>query len=111
MSEKKQYTDEEIRKMRRITPLVVSQYLDAFPSGMSVALAMRDKVLPIGVAIENKDTGRWTYRIEAERLIAYKHGTIPRADLDALERKLDEFIHVAQKTLEEYRAERAMMMQ
>ena len=111
MSEKKRYTDAEIRAMPRITTRIAAQYLDNYPNAMSVALAMRAGDLPIGEAIYNAHSRRWTYRISAERMIAYQHGQVPQADLDALERKLDEFITFATDVIEEFRAERAMLMQ
>lgn len=111
MAEQVIYSDEEIRACRRVTPLIASRYLDAYPNAMSVALAMRAGKLPIGAAIQNPQTGTWTYRIDAERLIAYKHGTIPTADIDGLAQKLDEFNQLARKTIETLREERAMMYQ
>ena len=107
---KKHWTDEEIRALPRVTPLIASEYLSNYPNAMSVAVAMREGKLPIWEAIYNPETRRWRYRIHAERLIAYEHGTVPQADLDGLERKMDEFIRYAQDVIEEFRHERQMLM-
>ncbi len=107
----KTWTDDEIRALKRVTPLIASQYLDQYPNAMSVALSMRAGKLPIGEAIQNPKTGTWTYRIDKDRLISYKHGVMPMEDIRELVNKLEEFTKAANKLIETIRAERAMMYQ
>ena len=95
MADKRTWTDDEIRAVKRVTPLIASQYLEQYPNAMSVALSMRAGRLPIGEAVQNPRTGTWTYRIDKDRLISYKHGVMPEADIQTLERKLDEFTQMA----------------
>ena len=111
MAEKRTWTDDEIRTLKRVTPLIASQYLEQYPNAMSIALSMRAGKLPIGEAIQNPKTGTWTYRIDKDRLISYKHGVMPMEDIRELEHKLDEFNQMAKKLIETVRAERAMMYQ
>ena len=73
--------------------------------------SMRAGRLPIGEAVQNPRTGTWTYRIDKDRLISYKHGVMPEADIQTLERKLDEFTQMARKLIDTVREERAMMYQ
>lgn len=107
----KTWTDDEIRALKRVTPLIASQYLDQYPNAMSVALSMRAGKLPIGEAIQNPKTGTWTYRIDKDRLISYKHGVMPMEDIRELVNKLEEFTKATNKLIETIRAERAMMYQ
>ena len=107
----KTWTDDEIRALKRVTPLIASQYLDQYPNAMSVAPSMRAGKLPIGEAIQNPKTGTWTYRIDKDRLISYKHGVMPMEDIRELVNKLEEFTKAANKLIETIRAERAMMYQ
>ena len=107
----KTWTDDEIRALKRVTPLIASQYLDQYPNAMSVALSMRAGKLPIGEAIQNPKTGTWTYHIDKDRLISYKHGVMPTEDIRELVNKLEEFTKAANKLIETIRAERAMMYQ
>lgn len=111
MAQLKRLTDEEVRGMPKITPAIAARYLDGFPNPMSVCVAMRFGKLPIGIATQNERTGRWTYRISTERMIAYQHGKLPEADFAALETKLNEFIGLARETIDELRKESAMAQQ
>ena len=111
MADKRTWTDDEIRAVKRVTPLIASQYLEQYPNAMSVALSMRAGRLPIGEAVQNPRTGTWTYRIDKDRLISYKHGVMPEADIQTLVRKLDEFTQMARKLIDTVREERAMMYQ
>ncbi len=107
---KKTWTDEEIRAVKRVTPQIASAYLSNYPNAMSVAVAMRQEKLPIGEAIYNPETQRWRYQINAERMIAYKHGVLPQTDLDSLEQKLEEFMRYSYNVIEEFRRERKALM-
>ncbi len=107
---KKTWTDDEIRALQRVTPKIASEYLGNYPNAMSVAVAMRLEKLPIGEAIYNAETQRWRYRINAERMIAYKHGKLPQTDLDSLEQKLEEFMRYSYNVIEEFRQERKALM-
>ena len=107
---KKHWTDEEIRALPRVTPLIASEYLSNYPNAMSVAVAMREGKLPIGKQSTTRRRGAGGIASTPSALIAYEHGTVPQADLDGLERKMDEFIRYAQDVIEEFRHERQMLM-
>lgn len=63
-----------------------------FTYGLSIGL--RRNLIPIGFAIENigKRPITWSYHIVAERLIAYKYGSIPGVQLQTIEKSLDTII-------------------
>ena len=92
------YTDDEIREMKKITCKIAADYLGIAP--MAVSAGMQQEKLPIGFAVHNKDryTDSWSYNIIAERLIAYKHGTISSIQVQGIEQNLsriiDEFIEM-----------------
>ena len=50
------YTDEEIRKMKKITCKIAGDYLGI--SSMAVSIGMRNNLLPIGFAIHNEERDR-----------------------------------------------------
>ena len=71
------YTDDEIRSMKKITVKIAADYLGISP--MMVSLGMRNNLLPIGFATKDEESYGdygWTYAIVPERLIAYNHGKI-----------------------------------
>lgn len=89
------YSDEEIRKFNKITLKIASDYLGVSP--IAIGIGMRNNLLPIGLAIHNKDNDRkfsesWSYHIVAERLIAYKYGTISEIHVQNIEKGLDKII-------------------
>lgn len=86
------YTDEEVRKFRKITCKIAADYLGI--SSMAVSLGMRNDLLPIGFAIRNEDqySDSWSYQIIAERLIAYKYGKINTVQIQNIERNLSTII-------------------
>ncbi|MHB1127655.1 MAG: hypothetical protein ACYC2T_12015 [Bacillota bacterium] len=86
------YTDEDIRKIPKITCKIAADYLGISP--MAVSIGMRNDLLPIGFAIHNKDryTDSWSYQIIDERLIAYKHGKITNVQIQNIEKNLDTII-------------------
>lgn len=47
------YTDDEIRKMQKITIKIAADYLGIAP--MMLSMGMRNNLLPIGFAVNNKD--------------------------------------------------------
>lgn len=86
------YTDEEIRKIKKITCKIAADYLGISP--MAVSIGMRNDLLPIGFAIHNEDkySDSWSYQIIDERLIAYKHGKITQVQVENIEKSLNTII-------------------
>lgn len=89
------YTDEDIRKMSKITCKIAGDYLGI--SSMAVSIGMRNNVLPIGFAIHNEEKDRaysesWSYHIIAERLIAYNYGKISEIRVQNIENNLETII-------------------
>lgn len=86
------YTDEELRKLPKITCKIASEYLGISP--MAVSIGMRNNLLPIGFAIHNEDrySESWSYHIIAERLIAYKYGRISEVQVENIEKNLNTII-------------------
>ena len=86
------YTDEEIRKFKKITCKIAADYLGISP--MAVSIGMRNDLLPIGFAIHNEDkySDSWSYQIIAERLIAYKYGKITQVQVENIEKSLNTII-------------------
>lgn len=58
------YSDDDIRKMSKITCKIAADYLGISP--MAVSYGMRNEKLPIGFAIHNKDryTDSWSFHVE-----------------------------------------------
>ena len=54
------YTDEEIRKLSKITCKIASEYLGISP--MAVSIGMRNNLLPIGFAIHNEEEAPKSFR-------------------------------------------------
>ena len=86
------YTDEDIRKINKITCKIAGDYLGI--SSMAVSIGMRNNVLPIGFAIHNEERDKaysesWSYYIIDERLIAYKHGKTAEIQVQNIENSLD----------------------
>ena len=86
------YTDDEIRKMDRISCKIAGDYLGISP--MAVSYGLQQGKLPIGFAMQNKKpySDGWTYTIIAERLIAYNHGTISEVQVQGIENNLNRII-------------------
>lgn len=89
------YTDEDIRKMSKITCKIAGDYLGI--SSMAVSIGMRNNLLPIGFAIHNEEKDRaysesWSYHIIAERLIAYNYGRISEIRVQNIENNLETII-------------------
>lgn len=85
-------TDEDILKEKRVQPLMAAKYL-----GMTYPMLtyqLQEGMLPFGRAIKGKV---WTYYIDPEKLVAYKHGGDV---LQIISKKMDE----AQETLDYLRA-------
>lgn len=82
------YTDDEIRRMKKITCKIAADYLGISP--MAVSIGMQQNRLPIGFAVHNQDryTDSWSYNIVPERLIAYNHGTINEIQVQGIENNL-----------------------
>jgi len=83
------YTDDDIRKMKKITNKIAGEYLGVYP--MFISMAMQQERLPIGFAVKNNN-GSWSYHIIAERLIAYKNGKLTEVLIDGIENKLNKII-------------------
>ena len=61
---------------------------------MAVCIGMRNDLLPIGFAIKNevRFSESWSYQINDERLIAYKHGKITSIQVQNIEKNLETII-------------------
>ncbi len=87
------YSDDDIRKMKKVTIQAAAQYLGI--STTAVTLGMRNALLPIGFAVKNEDNGysnTWHYVIVPERLIAYKHGRINEIQIQSIEDSLSTIV-------------------
>ena len=89
------YTDDDIRKMSKITCKIAGDYLGI--SSMAVSIGMRNNLLSIGFAIHNEERDRtysesWSYNIVAERMIAYKYGKISEIRVQNIESNLSTII-------------------
>ena len=86
------YSDDEIRKYKKITCQIAASYLGISP--MAVSIGMRNDLLPIGFAIKSEDrySESWSYHIIDERLIAYKHGKITNVQVQNIEKNLETII-------------------
>lgn len=89
------YSDEEIVNFNKITLKIAGDYLGI--SSIAIGIGMRNNLLPIGLAIHNEDKDNkfsesWSYHIVAERLIAYKYGTISEINIQNIEKGLDKII-------------------
>jgi hypothetical protein len=87
------YSDEVIRRMTKITIKIAADYLGISPNMLT--LGMRNDLLPIGFAVNNKDRYRdsWSYTIVPERLIAYNHGKINAVQVEGIEKNLNTIIN------------------
>ena len=72
------YTDDDIRKMDKITCKIAADYLGISPN-----------LLTIGMRRYREN---WTYAIIPERLIAYKHGKINEVQVQGIEHNLETII-------------------
>ena len=86
------YTDDDIRKCKKVTCQIAASYLGI--SAMAVMLGMRNSLLPIGFAVKNEERYHvsWRYHIIGERLIAYKHGKITNVQVQNIEKNLETII-------------------
>lgn len=89
------YTDEDIRKLNKITLKIAGDYLGI--SSQAVAIGLRNNLLPIGFAIHNEERDRcftesWSYHIIAERMILYNHGKLSEIRVENIETSLDKII-------------------
>ena len=88
-------TDEDIRKLNKITLKIAGDYLGI--SSQAVAIGLRNNLLPIGFAIHNEERDRrftesWSYHIIAERMISYNHGKLSEIRVENIETSLDKII-------------------
>ncbi|MBS7020905.1 MAG: hypothetical protein KH135_03420 [Firmicutes bacterium] len=86
----KQYTDDNIKKMKKITCKIAGDYL-GIPA-MAVSIGMRNNKLPIGFAHKKEYSNNWTYYIIADRLIAYKNGKLSEVMIENIENSLSTII-------------------
>ncbi|MDO5564856.1 MAG: hypothetical protein Q4F88_06485 [Eubacteriales bacterium] len=89
------YTDDDIRKISKITCKIAGDYLGI--SAMAVTIGLKNNLLPIGFAIHNEEKDRthsesWSYHIIAERMIAYKYGKISELRVQNIENNLSTII-------------------
>ena len=86
------YTDDDIQALKRVSFQIAADYLGV--PVMALRIGMQQNRLPIGFANHHKDryTDHWSYHIIADRLIAYKHGTINEVQVEGIERNLDRII-------------------
>ena len=89
------YTDEDIRKLNKITLKIAGDYLGI--SSQAVAIGLRNNLLPFGFAIHNelrdrRCTESWSYHIIAERMISYNYGKLSEIRVENIETSLDKII-------------------
>ena len=90
------YTDDDIRNMKKVTARVAADYLGISP--MAVTIGMRNALLPIGFAVNNREDNRrygnesWTYVIVPARLIAYKYGRINEIQIQNIESSITRIV-------------------
>jgi len=84
----KKYSDEDIKSFKKISCKIAGDYLGIAPMG--VAIGLRNNKLPFGYAV-NKGS-KWSYYIIADRLVAYKNGTLDETSLVGVEDKLNKII-------------------
>ena len=89
------YTDEDIRKLNKITLNIAGDDLDI--SSQGVAIGLRNNLLPIGFAIHTEERDRrftesWSYHISTERMSAYNHGKLSEIRVENIETSLDNII-------------------
>lgn len=86
----KKYTDEDIRKTKKITCKIAGEYLGVSP--MSISMGLQQEKLPIGYAIRNNGNS-WSYHIIGERLIAYKNGKLNETVINGIEDNLNKIVN------------------
>ena len=89
------YTDEDIRKLNKITLKIAGDYLGI--SSQAVAMGLRNNLLPIGLLFITKkeidvSLRSWSYHIIAERMISYNHGKLSEIRVENIETSLDKII-------------------
>lgn len=83
------YTDDDIRKIKKITCKIAGDYLGIPP--MAISIGLQQEKLPIGYAVRNYGNN-WSYYIIGERLIAYKHGKLNETVINGIEDKLNKIV-------------------
>lgn len=83
------YTDEDIRKFKKITCKIAGEYLGVSP--MAISIGLQQEKLPIGYAVKNNHNS-WSYYIIGERLIAYKNGKLSEITINGIETNLNKMI-------------------
>lgn len=68
-------TDEQILEMNTVPVRMAGLYIGV--SDSTIANALKQERAPFGFAVQNPDTGTWTYNISPGLLVAYKRGTLP----------------------------------
>jgi len=86
----KKYTDEDIRKLKKITCKIAGEYLGLSP--MAISIGLQQEKLPIGYAIRNNGNS-WSYYIIGERLIAYKNGKLNEITIKGIEDNLNKIVN------------------
>ena len=85
------YTDEDIRKLNKITLKIAGDYLGI--SSQAVAIGLRNNLLPIhNEERDRRFTESWSYHIIAERMISYNHGKLSEIRVENIETSLDKII-------------------
>jgi len=90
----KQYTDDDIRNMKKVTTQVAADYLGI--TRMAVCCGMRYGKVPIGSAVKPEGQRIYSYHIVPERLIAYKHGTLIETQYQQLDEQMHKLIEQMQ---------------
>lgn len=83
-------TDEEILSYDSVPPEVASKYIRM--STPTIYAGLRQGRVPFGFAVENEETGTWTYNISPGGLVKYKHEGNPIIRLGDLRDVLTEYI-------------------
>ena len=84
-------TDEEILAMDTVRFEVAARYIGWGTD--TIRNALKQERAPFGFAVQNPETGSWSYNISPGLLVAYKRGTLPTY-------KLKEVINLAAEGVE-----------
>ena len=89
------YTDEDIRKLNKITLKIAGDYLGI--SSQAVAIGLRNNLLPIGLLFITKKEIDVSLRVghiilSLERMISYNHGKLSEIRVENIETSLDKII-------------------
>lgn len=83
-------SDAEILAYTSVPPDVAGRYINM--STPTIYAGLQQDRVPFGFAVENKETGTWTYNISPGGLVKYKHEGKPIVRLGDLREVLSDFV-------------------